>query len=74
MKNTKRLTLADFKVTKIESQNEIDKLIGGAAAECHNASSGTTSVIVDFQIQGNVLASHTDNTYTVSPKLTGAIA
>ncbi len=31
----KRLSLADFKVTKIESRNEIDKLIGGAAAECH---------------------------------------
>ncbi len=35
MKATKRLSLADFKVTKMESQNEIDKLIGGAAADCH---------------------------------------
>ena len=35
MKTTKRLSLEDFKVTKIENQNEIDKLIGGAAAACH---------------------------------------
>ena len=68
MKTTKRLTLADFKVTKIESQNEIDKLIGGAAAECHDTpKSGTTSVIVDLQVNGNVILSHTDNTYSVAP-------
>ncbi|MCZ8284159.1 MAG: hypothetical protein O9353_01780 [Bacteroidia bacterium] len=35
MNTTKRLSLADFKVSKVENQNEIDKLIGGAAAECH---------------------------------------
>jgi hypothetical protein len=35
MNATKRLSLADFKVSKVENQNEIDKLIGGAAAECH---------------------------------------
>lgn len=31
----KRLTLADFKLNKFESKNEIDKLLGGAAAACH---------------------------------------
>jgi hypothetical protein len=32
----KRLSLEDFKLKKSESQNEIDKLIGGdVAAACH---------------------------------------
>ncbi len=31
----KRLSLADFKISKLESKNEIDKLLGGAAAACH---------------------------------------
>jgi hypothetical protein len=35
MKNNKRLSLADFKVKKIENQNEIDQLMAGAAASCH---------------------------------------
>jgi hypothetical protein len=35
MKQNKRLSLDDFKLKKSESQNEIDKLIGGVAATCH---------------------------------------
>jgi hypothetical protein len=35
MKNNKRLSLEDFKVKKNESKNEIDKMLGGAAAACH---------------------------------------
>ncbi len=54
MKATKRLSLADFKVTKIESQNEIDKLVGGAAAACHLVSTGPTKMKVgDMIITGD---------------------
>lgn len=38
MKNTKettRLSLEDFKMKKIESKKEIDKMMGQAAADCH---------------------------------------
>lgn len=35
MKESKRLSLENFKVNKIESQNEMDKLMGTAAAQCH---------------------------------------
>jgi hypothetical protein len=35
MKNTQRLSIADFKLLKIDSKNEIDKLLGGTAGDCH---------------------------------------
>jgi len=34
MKNT-RMSLADFKVSKLDSKTEIDKLMGGQAYDCH---------------------------------------
>ena len=34
MKN-QRLSLADFKMNKLDSKNEIDKLLGGTEAGCH---------------------------------------
>lgn len=44
MNTTTRLSLADFKVSKVENQNEIDKLIGGAAAACHLVCTGPTKM------------------------------
>jgi hypothetical protein len=35
MKKNQRLSLADFKMNKLENKNEIDKLLGGLAAACH---------------------------------------
>jgi|GEM_PF-3573532 len=35
MQTVKRLTLEDFKLNKLENSNEIDKLLGDAAADCH---------------------------------------
>jgi hypothetical protein len=50
MNATKRLSLADFKVSKVENQNEIDKLVGGAAAACHLVSTGPTKMKVGDMI------------------------
>ena len=38
MQNEKRLTLDDFKLTQIESGNEIEKMLGEEAAACHRTS------------------------------------
>lgn len=58
MKQNKRLSLDDFKLKKSESQNEIDKLIGGVAATCHeiptqgiaHMKDGTTRPITDVYV------------------------
>jgi hypothetical protein len=53
MNATKRLSLADFKVSKVENQNEIDKLVGGAAAACHLVCTGPSKMKVgDLIITG----------------------
>lgn len=35
MNAIKRLSLEDFKLKKLDSRNEIDKLLGGVADTCH---------------------------------------
>jgi hypothetical protein len=37
-KEGKRLSLADFKINKIKEPKELDKLMGGVAADCHASS------------------------------------
>ena len=54
MKTTKKLSLEDFKVTKINNQCEIDKLIGGAAAECHPEVKQPTPTKYPLYVNGNI--------------------
>ena len=35
MQTTKRLSLDDFKLSQVESKNEIEKMLGEEAAACH---------------------------------------
>jgi hypothetical protein len=34
----KRMSLEDFKLSKFESENEIEKMLGEAAGDCHKTS------------------------------------
>lgn len=56
MKNVKeisgRLSLEDFKMNKVQNQNEIDKLMGTAAAMCHPGDP-TNTTIGDFTIKAD---------------------
>jgi hypothetical protein len=54
MKNEKRLTLEDFQMEAVNSGNEIEKMLGLAAAGCHVTGphaneDGTGVVLIDYE-------------------------
>lgn len=57
MKNTKRLSIEDFKLLKIESKNDVEQLLGGTAGDCHptleEVEPGTGIYAHDFESTGN---------------------
>jgi hypothetical protein len=64
MKTTTRMSLADFKVTKVENGREIEKLSGGAAATCHVYNGEPTN---NVDLGGGFYVVHCDHDYGTFP-------